>query len=89
MTKTEQSARTGCERSSEGRSVYARCPFYRRDSRVTISCEGLTEQSVIRQFFGTIQGCDIQFETFCSGHYERCELYDAIRRAKYLVEEEA
>lgn len=72
----------------DGRSVYARCPFYRRDDRISIGCEGLTDQSTIRQYFGAPEACTIQFETFCSDHYRNCEIYDAIVKAKYLGEGE-
>ena len=71
-----------------GRSVYACCPFYRKDTRTAIYCEGLTDESTILQSYRDGRSCAVQFDTFCSRFYERCELYQAIVQAKYLPDVE-
>ena len=70
-------------RSDGARSKRARCPFYRRDSAVTISCEGLCEGSVITQSFAQKADCAVQFDTFCAGAWRNCEIRYAICLAKY------
>lgn len=68
------------------RSLNAKCPFFRKDSALSIHCEGLIDRSSIVQYYRTAEDCSIQFDTFCSEHYRRCEIYDAIVKAKYLNE---
>lgn len=52
-----------------------RCPFYRRDNGADrIFCEGITDESVLSLHFRGTKQFDIQMDTFCTDHYERCEL---------------
>ena len=67
-----------------GRSVDARCPFYRKDTATTVSCEGITDRGTLLLRFPNAKDCSIQFDTFCGGFYWRCELDEAIMKAKYL-----
>ena len=64
----------------------ARCPFYRKDTLLTISCEGLVGDSSIVQNFGRREDALIQLRTFCCRRYENCEIYQAIMKAKYQEE---
>lgn len=65
------------------RNVEAQCPFYVMDTSGSISCEGLVDGASIRQTFRSKTDCTIQFDTFCAEHYRFCELYQAIKAAKY------
>lgn len=71
---------------SEGRSVYAICPFYRRDTAQSLHCEGLTEQASIVQYFAASDSCTEFMRGFCcSARWEQCPISEAIVRAKYDV----
>lgn len=54
------------------------CPFFRSHERQVISCEGITEDSVVRLVFKTREARDRQERIFCGGAYEKCEIYRAI-----------
>lgn len=66
-----------------GRSISVRCPFYRRDSPMTVTCEGLVDQSTIQLRFGLGQDCLLHMRAFCCRRYQNCEIYQAIEAAKY------
>ncbi len=61
---------------------YAKCPFYLRGDhekgRWTISCQGVTDASILQWRFRTKQDLEIQFKTFCCGKFERCEVYEML-----------
>lgn len=68
------------------RAVIARCPFYRMDTTCSINCEGIVDGASLRQTFKSKVDCSIQFDTFCAANYKNCELYQAIKAAKYMDE---
>lgn len=61
----------------------AKCPFYRRDRSHSINCEGLVTNSTIKLIYQLEADCTTQFDTFCAEHYDRCEIYCAVIKAKY------
>lgn len=65
---------------------YAKCPFYLRCDREKghreISCQGVTDASILQWRFRTKQDCIIQFKTFCSDKFQNCEIYQAIYAAR-------
>lgn len=61
-----------------------RCPFFRKNEKTVITCEGLTDDSVIRLTYRSKKGREIQKKTFCQSRYENCEIYRAIMGAKYM-----
>ena len=52
------------------------CPFYKHDDGWRrITCEGLIDKSTISLGYMRKSDYDIQFETFCCHHYQKCEIY--------------
>lgn len=75
--------------SESPRAKRAKCPFYVRDTPWAIVCEGLMDDTFIKnQYPNRTDLCKIQFDTFCAKHYERCEIYKAIMEAKYKEDAE-
>jgi len=70
-------------RGTSWRSACAVCPFYRSDTSTTITCEGLSDDSVIKLIYQNRSSCDIQYDTFCSERYSNCEIYCSIVDARY------
>lgn len=59
------------------------CPFYKKNSKLTIICEGITDKSNTSQKFYDRQSYLIHRNTFCADRYRNCEIYNAIMLAKY------
>ena len=59
-----------------------RCPFYRRDTPQTVTCEGLVEHSTVRLCFGFERDCTTHVRVFCCRRFQNCEIYRAIEAAK-------
>lgn len=70
-------------RHSSWRGHYAVCPYFRKETPCTISCEGLMDNSTIKLIYQLRDDCSRQFDTFCANHCEWCEVYEAITKAKY------
>jgi hypothetical protein len=66
-----------------GRAVSVRCPFYRRDTPRTVTCEGLVDRSTIRLGFGLEADCSRHMRVFCCRAFDKCEIYQAVMSAKY------
>lgn len=63
--------------------VYAQCPFYRRcciKGQWIITCQGVTDASNLQWRFRTKQDLEIQFRTFCCDKFERCEVYEMLKK---------
>ena len=50
---------------------------------MTVTCEGLVDQSTIQLRFGLGQDCLLHMRAFCCRRYQNCEIYQAIEAAKY------
>lgn len=62
--------------SGSFRQVEVKCPFYKHDDGFKkIICEGLVEGGSLIATFSRKADFLIQFETFCCGCYEKCEVY--------------
>lgn len=57
-----------------------KCPFFRRQTTVSITCEGLTEDSVIRLCFTSGKAKDLQARIFCEKRYKNCEIYTMLEK---------
>lgn len=70
---------------SEGtwRKVHIKCPYYKRDKAISITCEGFVEGSNIIQRFRTTEDCDQQARIFCCDRYDCCEIYRMLESEKY------
>lgn len=65
-------------------AFYVKCPFYKTDDgRKVVTCEGICDSCKVCLTFGTKQDFEIQIETFCKEHFQRCEIYRAAME-KYL-----
>lgn len=71
------------KKNTAGRSVDARCPFYRRDTASTVTCEGPVEESTVQIRFGRVCDCDIQVSGYCCGAYQYCPIYRAVMEDRY------
>ena len=56
---------------------YVRCPFYKRENRLEIKCEGLCGRYTNNIFAGKRKK-DAFKEEFCTGYYWNCPLYRAL-----------
>lgn len=55
-------------------SVYAKCPYYRREERQKILCEGVQDGTSIHLVFGSVPSMKGYTKCFCKGDYNRCLL---------------
>lgn len=61
--------------------VHVKCPFYLYDECIPrnnirrIICEGIVDASTLVLNYKRRQDFFIQLETFCCGHFDRCEVY--------------
>lgn len=62
------------------KDVDVKCPFFKRQTNVGISCEGLTDEMFIRLCFQTAKAKDTQMEVFCDNHYRKCEIYEILEK---------
>ena len=62
------------------KDVYVQCPFYKRQTSVGISCEGLTDDMVISLHFSTSENKKKQMQCFCENRYNNCEIYRIVEK---------
>lgn len=61
--------------------VYVKCPFYQSDNgKNRIICEGITPGSQLQSFYTRHKDYKLQLEIFCCEHFEKCEIYAAIKQ---------
>ena len=58
------------------------CPYYRKDDRTAIWCEGLVEGSTICLRFRNLKDFWQHANGWCCWRYEACELWAAIHAAR-------
>lgn len=64
--------------------AYVRCPFYKYDDgKKRITCEGLLDESSIALIYSKQEDFQIQINTFCCEHYEKCEIHCLLQALKY------
>lgn len=56
------------------------CPFFRELSKRGISCEGLTDDSIIKQWFNSPKGKELHTDVFCKKKYTNCEIYRMLEK---------
>jgi hypothetical protein len=56
------------------------CPFFKRQTVVSISCEGLTDDMGIKLCFQNAKAKDIHAEVFCNCKYKNCEIYGMVEK---------
>ena len=72
---------TGKARKMKGKlnDKDARCPFFCAHTKNSVICEGVIPDSSARLNFDSAKAKNIQYEVFCCGKYENCEMYRAIQ----------
>ena len=66
---------------------YVVCPFYQSRRVNSISCNGFCwPHSTIVQIYDHTGDLRTQLDVFCCGDYKKCELYRAIREARFQGE---
>lgn len=61
-------------------SVYVKCPYYRREERQKICCEGVGKGSYIHLVFDSAQRTKDYEKCFCKGDYNQCPLAKMLNR---------
>ena len=54
------------------------CPFYKKENRQVIYCEGVQENSSIHVTFGECSACKTYKDTKCQVNYKSCPVYKAL-----------
>lgn len=64
------------------KDVEVQCPFFKELTKKGISCEGLTDDSIIKLWFNSPKSKELHSEVFCQKKYKNCEIYRMLE-AKY------
>ena len=60
--------------SGSFKQIEVQCPFYKYDIPKRITCEGFVDKSNISLGFLNWNDYEIHIKTFCSKHYQKCEI---------------
>ena len=60
--------------------IYVLCPFYRRTEHHAIVCEGLSDESNIKQGFSTAESFRSYKKQYCDSEHEKCMVSQMLRR---------
>lgn len=66
--------------STSYESQKVKCPFYKKDDKNTISCEGTEMAQTLTLRFGSGTQKSCKMEKYCNQKYESCEIYKAIMK---------
>lgn len=58
-----------------------KCPFFQTSAKQSISCEGITEDSIIKLIFTTQKRMKLHRQVFCGNRYQNCEIYSMLEEA--------
>ena len=56
------------------------CPFYQSMATQSISCEGITDECLIKLIFTSPEKRDSHRKIFCEKHYQNCEIYRMLEK---------
>ena len=56
------------------------CPFYKAMATKSISCEGITEDCVIKLLFTMVEKRELHRKIFCENKYINCEIYRMLEK---------
>lgn len=62
------------------KDVDIKCPFYKEQAARSISCEGLTDDSIIKLWFTSPKSKCLHMDIFCSKRYKNCEIYTMLEK---------
>lgn len=51
------------------------CPFYKRSAKQSISCEGITDNCILKTIFSSPHNMHLHRLLFCETKYKNCEIY--------------
>lgn len=66
--------------STSYRDALIKCPFYKESAKKSISCEGLTEDSIIKLLFNSPKKMVMHCRIFCEHRYKACEIYNMLEK---------
>ena len=58
------------------------CPFYEYSATKSITCEGITDDCILKTYFNTKKKMQLHRNVFCCNKYKNCEIY-AMLEKKY------
>lgn len=64
------------------KDVDIQCPFFKELTNKGISCEGLTDDSLIKLWFSSPKSKLYHTRVFCENEYKKCPIYRMLE-AKY------
>ena len=70
-------------RQEPWKSADVKCPFYLRDDKHTIECEGFSEGLILTLSYRNMDGKNKHMGTFCAGPYSRCPICQDTMNIKY------
>lgn len=56
------------------------CPFYKGQGKQSISCEGIVDDSLIKQWFKFPKSKSLHMKVFCQEKYKNCEIYEMLEK---------
>lgn len=66
--------------STTYKDVDVLCPFFREQKVQGISCEGLTEDSILKLCFNSPNSKCLHMKVFCQRKYKNCEIYEMLEK---------
>lgn len=57
-----------------------KCPFFREQTKRSISCEGIIDESILKLWFEDKKTKDRHSEIFCCNRYCNCEIYSMLEK---------
>lgn len=58
------------------------CPFYKAMAEKSITCEGITDECILKLIFTSPAVRDVHRKVFCEAKYKNCEVCEMLE-AKY------
>lgn len=56
-------------------AALVKCPFFKKEEGIVITCEGIVDNSSIKLCFTYKAQKNLQSKTFCQKDYQKCEVY--------------
>lgn len=64
--------------------VYVKCPFFKTSDKRNITCEGITNDCVVKLVFFSEKKKNFHHNIFCRENFKKCEVYIMLEK-KYVV----
>lgn len=68
------------------KDVDIQCPFFKGLDKKNISCEGLTDDSILKLWFNSPKSKNLHIDIFCSRKYKTCKICKMLEK-KYEDEQ--